>query len=419
MQDRRQEGSCTMLTLARATPLAVLLQLSLLLQLRLPGASQQAPASQVGVAHATADPVPIGPPGHLRYLSYYTNDYTKYGHNMSALGGTNLGPPLIFTTTDAVNLHDTFGLPMMYTPGGPMRMDRTPPSRGSWYLCGCRMNTSLGPEQCLKPNWRQAFQEQAASLVPLIQNKTVVGIFFGDEVSCSCNVPFVAFDLAAAFFRNTLTAALNAAAGGGRSVFYTTNECFSALACVPPPGVTPTSMPGVVAGCKEAYNSTFSRNQGTPVFAGYWPHVPRALDFVSMDAYVDSPNSTSADGDGAFEPVWIRQFYNDLIYPKLASHQRVWVVPGLCGPIRDTTPPQITPSKGPYLNDSGYLAKMEVYAQWTREDERVVGWLPWHWETVLPGAGTVTPRFAYGADEVPRTLAYIKASAPPPLKVEG
>lgn len=308
-------------------------------------------AGHLQMAHTSSD---SRTPGHLRYLSYYTDDYPRYGQNMTALGGANLGPPLTFDPAEAVRLSKQFGVPMMYTPGGPMRMDRHPPSRGQWYHFGCRINASLGPEQCLADNWREAFEEQAQGLVPLIRNRTVVGIFFGDEVSCSGNVPFVAFDKAATYFRRALTAALararvgeDAADVGG--VFYTTNECFSAFACVPPPGECGDNS-AECAQCKLVYNTSLTQ----PPFAGYWPHVPRALDFVSMDAYVDAPNSTSADGDGAFEPRWVREFYNRRIYPKLdSSHQRVWVVPGLCGPIRDTVPPQITPRTGPYLNDSG------------------------------------------------------------------
>ncbi len=58
---------------------------------------------------------------------------------------------------------------------------------------------------------------------------------------------------------------------------------------------------------------------------------------------------------------------------------------------------------------------MEGYAQWTREDERVVGWVPWHWESWIGAPGSVTPRFAYGADSAPDTVTYIKTAAPPPL----
>ena len=45
-------------------------------------------------------------------------------------------------------------------------------------------------------------EEAAAEAVrPFIANGTVVGIFYGDEISCTCNVPFWAVDAATAYFR--------------------------------------------------------------------------------------------------------------------------------------------------------------------------------------------------------------------------
>jgi hypothetical protein len=61
-------------------------------------------------------------------------------------------------------------------------------------------------------------------------------------------------------------------------------------------------------------------------------------------------------GDGLFEPTWIRQFYQQFIYPKLQPHQRVWVVPGLTGPLQDG----VAPPGPPYLNDTLFLEKIQV-----------------------------------------------------------
>jgi hypothetical protein len=61
-------------------------------------------------------------------------------------------------------------------------------------------------------------------------------------------------------------------------------------------------------------------------------------------------------GDGQFEPTWIRQFYQQYIYPKLQPNQRVWVVPGLTGPLQDG----IAPPGPPYLNDTLFLEKIQV-----------------------------------------------------------
>ena len=52
---------------------------------------------------------------------------------------------------------------------------------------------------------------------------------------------------------------------------------------------------------------------------GYWPRVPEALDYISIDSY-DWPPELS--------PGYMRRFYKDFIYPKLHSHQKTWVVFG-------------------------------------------------------------------------------------------
>ncbi len=63
-------------------------------------------------------------------------------------------------------------------------------------------------------------------------------------------------------------------------------------------------------------------------------------------------------GDGLFEATWMRQFYQQFIYPKLQPHQRVWVVPGLTGPLQDG----IAPPGPPYLNDTLFLQKIQARA---------------------------------------------------------
>jgi hypothetical protein len=53
----------------------------------------------------------------LRYLSYYTFDFFKYGSNITALGSANLAPPLNDDPIAAAIFHDLHGLPSMITPG--------------------------------------------------------------------------------------------------------------------------------------------------------------------------------------------------------------------------------------------------------------------------------------------------------------
>ena len=96
---------------------------------------------------------------------------------------------------------------MISPAGGPLRLDRKPPSRGSWFHCGCATNSSHPQvldstaraasarhtrdfvsriaQSCFADGWQDAFLEQAQQLVPFVENGTVVGIFFGDEVDAA------------------------------------------------------------------------------------------------------------------------------------------------------------------------------------------------------------------------------------------
>jgi hypothetical protein len=54
----------------------------------------------------------------------------------------------------------------------------------------------------------------------------------------------------------------------------------------------------------------------------------------------------------------MQQFYQQFIYPKLQPRQRVWVVPGVAGPLQDG----IAPPAPPYLNDTLFLQKIQARA---------------------------------------------------------
>jgi hypothetical protein len=45
---------------------------------------------------------------------------------------------------------------------------------------------------------------------------------------------------------------------------------------------------------------------------------------------------------------------------------------------------------------------MQGYYDWALQDERVVGFLPWHWESYPPLPGAPLPKYSYGADCLPQ-----------------
>ena len=56
----------------------------------------------------------------LKYLSYYTFDFFKYGANITAFGSANIAPPLNNDPVAAAIFRDLHGLPSMITPGASL-----------------------------------------------------------------------------------------------------------------------------------------------------------------------------------------------------------------------------------------------------------------------------------------------------------
>ena len=83
--------------------------------------------------------------------------------------------------TTIARLFDEHHVPSLFTPSG-------------WYRCG----NLTSP---LTDDWEELLEAAAEAVRPFIANGTVVGIFYGDEISCTCNVPFWAVDAATAYFR--------------------------------------------------------------------------------------------------------------------------------------------------------------------------------------------------------------------------
>jgi hypothetical protein len=346
---------------------------------------------------------------------------------------------------------------MMYMPGGPLRPSRPRPSaRGQWFTGSCpgltcvRGNISKSPpdwgnesacycghacalDACFVPpvngqDWKAAFTQQAVDLVPFIANGTVFGIHFGDELSCSGNAPFAVIEAGTSYFRGALSAALSAAGvPTSKWPFYAINECQTTMGCTPS-AVGPVC-PACPPGCGDP--GGMKTHHGNLSFGGYWPSVPSALDFVSVDAYCgnqtddrcgtcqgDFPSDPCRWQNGSSaskvvnltEPEWVRQYVENFMYPKMTVNQKIWVVPGLIAPTAAT--PRTDFDLDAY--DRLSLRKMEGYARWTAEDPRVVGWLPWHWASYDNGQPDVQP-FTSGAESMPQTLRFIRSVAPPAL----
>ena len=156
------------------------------------------------------------------------------------------------------------------------------------------------------------------------------GAFLGDELSCDNKVPYELY----AQVTSRLRTALDALPGGER-VFLAANECHRIF---------------------------------LPTWGGYWPRVPPALDFISLDhckprtlcqvlsTFVCSYKpifpvaqfkpfeicctaditQTTAGGEayynGSNETAQVRALYEAELFPRMAPHQKAWAVPGAFSP---------------------------------------------------------------------------------------
>ena len=270
----------------------------------------------VGTSEAEAGPLTAG----LKYLSYYTYGPQHVSGYPPIHGKTYLIPGAtgrergvnVLTGSDLAAIgviFDTHGVPSLYTPRG-------------WHNCGNR-------SEPLSVNWKEIMFNASVHLRPYVANGSVVGIFYGDEISCTCGVPFEAIDAATSYLRGLL--------GETHHLIHVTNECMNTMGCPPPPA---RICPGCSPGC-GVRNATHG-------FTGYWPTVPRALDFISADTYLP----------GAQEVAYVRDFYEGWIFPKLSPSQGVWVIPGLFAAIKPAA--SFNESLASSVNDTENVEKMQV-----------------------------------------------------------
>ena len=112
------------------------------------------------------------------------------------------------------------------------------------------------------------------------------------------------------------------------------------------------------------------------------------LDVVSVDVYVTSAgtNASAAAGEAAAA----KAYYEEWLFPQLHAGQKVAVVPGLFAKAGEDHSAQ----------DAALTAKLLGYEAWIETEPRIVGMVPWHWDSF----DSTFPEAAYrrGASEFPR-----------------
>ena len=96
---------------------------------------------------------------------------------------------------------------------------------------------------------------------------------------------------------------------------------------------------------------------------GHW--IPPAIDVIAVDKY--NLTHPAAEAAGA------RAHYEQYIFRSLLPHQRCAIVPGLFG----------NPNSSHANTDDGLVDKLMGYVEWSQQEPRIVGMMPWHWDDLL------------------------------------
>jgi len=97
----------------------------------------------------------------------------------------------------------------------------------------------------------------------------------------------------------------------------------------------------------------------------------------------------------------VMAWYNERVFPLLAPHQRVWVIPGLFGNSNKSS------AAGNHSHqETQLLQSLNAYTTWMKHEPRIAAMVPWHW---FSRSSPRSPEFALGAKEFPALVAGLEA----------
>eukprot|EP01052_Picozoa_sp_SAG31_P035112 SAG31_NODE_4196_length_3483_cov_3.221927_4_plen_236_part_00 len=202
----------------------------------------------------------------------------------------------------------------------------------------------------LPPDWGLQLDSFEQILAPFVKNGSATGIFLGDEKICG-GVPL-----------NNYTAVLqHLRAAFGQSVLLYGNEC----------------------------GNTIGHDE-----------LPSDLDLFSFDVY------NAQNNDGASEVALARSIAEKIIFPQLAPHQRLLLVPGVYG----NTPAACEKAGGGAdvcsldAQAAQVVTKLDGFFAWAKADERVAGFNPWHFGHRSTRQNSPIHDMEIGAVEMPTVL---------------
>ena len=219
-----------------------------------------------------------------------------------------------------------------------------------WERRAVSVSSSLGS---LPTDWELQLHAFEETLAPLVRNGTVVGIFLGDEKLCG-GVPLSNYTAVLAHLRSAF----------GRSVMLYGNEC--------------THPSGLV--------------------------VPAELDLYSFDVY------NAQNDNGTSEVAMARSIAEKTIFPLLAPHQKLLLVPGVYGNTPTTCVKAGRSAATCSLDAQAtqVVAKLEGFFSWAKGEERIAGFNSWHFGRRRTSQHGGAADMELGAAEMPTVLAKLR-----------
>ena len=121
------------------------------------------------------------------------------------------------------------------------------------------------------------------------------------------------------------------------------------------------------------------------------------VDVSQVDTYAGyTPGSHGAD-----EVAKAKLMYEDILFPKLHSHQKVLLVPGVFACTNFTYFPLA-------LQDQNVADKMKAYFAWAQSEPRIAGFNPWHFNNRSKPQAHGACDMELGAVALPKTMATLK-----------
>jgi hypothetical protein len=250
-----------------------------------------------------------------------------------------------------------------------------------------------------KPGWQAALGGALTTLRPAFANGSLAGIFIGDELD-SAGVSVANISAVASLIKRTLA---------GTDAWVATNADVLAFGCDPMHYTADCAGPG-------AFSRPLLHFPGSYLDFG---SIPIAIDFVSIDLYgsdtclrtlpASTPCGYKLTKEFGSEHCIAREceaelvmaWYTERVFPLLAPHQRVWVIPGLFGNSNATS------DAGNHTQQQAHLMQsLDAYTAWMQREPRIGAMAPWHW---FSRSSVTAPEFALGAKEFPELVASLQA----------